>query len=644
MTSNRFIQHIIPELDNTNPSPAVYYEDLREVPLEEAVQDIHPLIPSIFHKVATAKRKCRRTFKLTLDQSASIYLYSMPTTFFTLLNEALRSRNPNTIQPWLLYLKLFTTAIEKLPSCQKTIWRGIPNVNEANFIVDQEITWWSISSCTISIDVISMFVGDVGSIFAINAISGRNIRRYSAIPLEDEIILLPGTRFLVISNPLNLNEKHHIVHMQELPNNRYTNNNTNSDNEDTEDLDSTDLIPDRTRHTYNQILNQKNLQTIRKIIMVLIILSSVTAVLLFAVFKAEKFSSSTTHILSTSTISSKPKIGVWSNTTNMNFARSYHTVSLLSTGKVLVVGGAMHRNRFSSGELYNPSTKLWENVDPMYYYRAGHTATILNNEKVLIVGGNSLEGKENLTTPELFDPRREIWTKLENRNTPRTGHTASLLLDGRVLIAGGYFGGFRSLGLSETYDSSTERWNRTGDMIIPRYNHAAVTLRNGKVLVIGGSNEYGCLNSTELYDPRTGLWTKMKDMNVRRVYHTATLLNNGKVLVVGGFMMFGFDDDVELYDPLTGNWTFVRPMNSQRYHHTTTVLNDGNLLVAGGLCSTILCSNAEIYDPSADHWLNTKNISIQRYSHAATILNDGKVLIAGGIQNNTSIESSEIYG
>ncbi|UJR19291.1 hypothetical protein I4U23_022420 [Adineta vaga] len=48
-----------------------------------------------------------RTSTLTWDQSAAIYLYSMP--------------DRNALKTWLLYLKLFITAFEKLPSCQTTV-------------------------------------------------------------------------------------------------------------------------------------------------------------------------------------------------------------------------------------------------------------------------------------------------------------------------------------------------------------------------------------------------------------------------------------------------------------------------------------------------------------------------------------------
>ena len=63
---------------------------------------------------------------LTCDESASVRLYTMKSfeghdSFYTLLNEKLRSKNRNELESWHSYLKLFLTALYKLPSLKTII-------------------------------------------------------------------------------------------------------------------------------------------------------------------------------------------------------------------------------------------------------------------------------------------------------------------------------------------------------------------------------------------------------------------------------------------------------------------------------------------------------------------------------------------
>src|SRR5262245_17864911 len=70
--------------------------------------------------------------------------------------------------------------------------------------------------------------------------------------------------------------------------------------------------------------------------------------------------------------------------------------------------------------------------------RANRTATILSDGRVLIVGGIGTNGVS--ATAEVFDPGTKEFTAVGNMSAPRAGHTATLLSDGRVLIAGGFDG------------------------------------------------------------------------------------------------------------------------------------------------------------------------------------------------------------
>ncbi|CAF1365480.1 unnamed protein product [Adineta steineri] len=88
-------------------------------------------------------------------------------------------------------------------------------------------------------------------------------------------------------------------------------------------------------------------------------------------------------------------------TGSMNFARGYHTASILPNGLVLVVGGTNSSGvYFNSTELYNPSTSTWTTTGSMNAGRDIHTASALANGKVLVAGGYG--NGSYLTSAELY--------------------------------------------------------------------------------------------------------------------------------------------------------------------------------------------------------------------------------------------------
>ncbi len=81
----------------------------------------------------------------------------------------------------------------------------------------------------------------------------------------------------------------------------------------------------------------------------------------------------------------------WVATGDLNVARTGHTATLLSNGKVLVVGGIANYgdpwNVIDSAELYDPGTGAWSVTGRLHAARVGHTATLLPDGRVLVVGG-----------------------------------------------------------------------------------------------------------------------------------------------------------------------------------------------------------------------------------------------------------------
>jgi hypothetical protein len=214
---NRFINNSLPTLQQANHHTIFDYEDLPLLPLEEAVEKIIPLIPHVMDYVATAKEKCNcHSTLLTRDESAPIYLYTMPTEFYRRLNSGLRDPNRQVLKPWLHFLKLLIAALKKLPSTKAIIWRGVDYDATSEFIDGEVYTYWYISSCSTNLDISERFLSKTGTLFLIDAIHGKDISMFSANPDEQEVILMPGTRVHAKSRTFNLLQSFFIIQLEEI--------------------------------------------------------------------------------------------------------------------------------------------------------------------------------------------------------------------------------------------------------------------------------------------------------------------------------------------------------------------------------------------------------------------------------------------
>ncbi len=324
----------------------------------------------------------------------------------------------------------------------------------------------------------------------------------------------------------------------------------------------------------------------------------------------------------------------WIPASAMSVARSIHTATLLSSGKVLVTGGLGTSNDLASAELYNPATHSWSSAGSMASARELHTETLLSSGQVLITGGSN--GSTWLSSAELYNPATNSWSSAGSMASIRLRHTATLLPSGKVLVVGGYNGSF--LTSAEVYDPATNSWSSAGSMASRRIDHTATLLPSGKVLVAGGGIASGVETaSAELYDPATHSWSSAGSMTVSRALHSATLLSSGKVFVAGGFRGRA---SAELYDPATHSWSSAGSMALGRYQHSATQLPSGKVLIAGG---TGAGAASELYDPATHSWSSAASMATGRQLHTGTLLSSGQVLIVGG-SNSTGVHSSaELY-
>lgn len=209
--SDRFI-----ELQQINQMPIESFEEQPIVPLEKAVEGLIPLIGDILKYVDDAKNKCNKTSRyLTLDESAAIYLYTMPIGFSRLLNATFRAEDQSALEPWFPFLNLFISALKKLPSSKLTVWRAIDrNIDHFSFDNDM-IIWWNIISTSTNLNAIQILLTDTSILLTIDALNGKNISEYSCFPDEQEVILMPGTRLRMITDETNLNNYSSNVHLKE---------------------------------------------------------------------------------------------------------------------------------------------------------------------------------------------------------------------------------------------------------------------------------------------------------------------------------------------------------------------------------------------------------------------------------------------
>jgi hypothetical protein len=198
------------------------YEQTPILSIEAAVVSLKHLIPDIHEKVEIARRRKRHN-QLTRDESTAIRLYTTQwenneNSLYWLLNRDLREANHREqMEPWFGYLKLFLMGLMKLPSENRTVYRGVKMDFSEDYAGKEDITWWHINSCSENVKALEDFIGQSGkrTLFSIESCRGKMIQECSDYPEEQEILLLPGTRLRVVGilkQPSDL----HIIQLKEV--------------------------------------------------------------------------------------------------------------------------------------------------------------------------------------------------------------------------------------------------------------------------------------------------------------------------------------------------------------------------------------------------------------------------------------------
>jgi hypothetical protein len=242
-----------------------------------------------------------------------------------------------------------------------------------------------------------------------------------------------------------------------------------------------------------------------------------------------------------------PSTETFAATGSMEVPRTLHTATVLPSGplegQVLVVGGQYNSSALASSEIYDPSSGTFHPAGAMNYARFWHTATLMPVGKlagrVLIAGGCTF-GPENIgNSAELFDPASQTFSLTGKMATGRCQHSASILPSGEVLVAGG------DDNSAEIYVPSKHRFNPTGWMTYPRRLFQATLLLTGQILVEGG---YGTGSwNAELYgvpvSPKVKVSTKSLALKRTKVgamtSKTIVIRNAGKGVLTGSVSEIG---------------------------------------------------------------------------------------------------------
>ena len=302
-------------------------------------------------------------------------------------------------------------------------------------------------------------------------------------------------------------------------------------------------------------------------------------------------------------------------TGSMNKPRAIHQAILLNDGKVLVMGGITDLSTgllTSSCEIFDPRTEKFTFTDSMAYKRYAFTATLLSTGEVLVTGGAMREtgtGKE----AEIYDPATGKWRKVASMSVGRTGHQAVSVIPNpglkkdQILITGGaveFMGkNVYDNNTAEVYSYLTNTWVAVKPMNKPRAYHIAARLEGTHyaepiVLVAGGyadttsTDNVVVIKDAEIYIPSRNIWVNVPPMNTPRVYFTANTLSpcNTDVLVAGGFTnptTLNAAKDIELFHFLGTFpiWFRGPDMLDGRGYHTATFIPVGYpnmILVSGG--------------------------------------------------------------
>ncbi len=194
-----------------------------------------------------------------------------------------------------------------------------------------------------------------------------------------------------------------------------------------------------------------------------------------------------------------PATNIFNVSNRMTDGRWMHTATLLADGRVLIAGGRNNNctancpiYSLNTAEIFDPVAGTFTPTGSMKISRYNHTATLLTDGRVLILGGETTEdlgtGIEEVGPAELYDPATGQFTKWTNLVLPRSSHSVTLLNNGKLWVVGGLRLPSIATQRTEFFDPATGISVEGPQLAEFHARHSAIRLSNGKVLIFAGSN------------------------------------------------------------------------------------------------------------------------------------------------------------
>ncbi|MFC0844633.1 discoidin domain-containing protein [Streptomyces noboritoensis] len=277
-------------------------------------------------------------------------------------------------------------------------------------------------------------------------------------------------------------------------------------------------------------------------------------------------------------------------------------IALLADGRVLVTGGS----NASRASIYDPRTDTWSSTADMNIARGYQAMTLLSNGDAFALGG-SWSGGDGPKDGEVWSATTHTWRRLpgvpvEGAMTadPKGAYRA----DNHMWLHATSQGRVLQLGPSKQMNWITTDGNGSITPAGTRADSAdamngnAVSYDIGKLLTLGGAPAYQDTPATrraytvDLNGGGRPTATRTGDMAAARAFSNSVVLPDGKVAVFGGQgTPVPFSDATsvmtpEIWDPATGRFTPLATMAVPRnYHSTANLLPDGRIFSGGGgLC------------------------------------------------------------
>lgn len=348
-----------------------------------------------------------------------------------------------------------------------------------------------------------------------------------------------------------------------------------------------------------------------------------------------------------------------------------HTATLLSDGKVLVIGGEVNgrsgiSQALSSAEIYDPATRTFSPAGSLQSPRLGHCAVALPTGAVVVLGGWTLvNGNETLLSQvEAWNPATKTFTVLGSTLSPHPGGQAFLRPDGRIQVVGGYDD--NAIVTSDTYKteifdpaSGTSQYDFA--LTDVEDNATLIPLDASRFMLLGGENGLGGwheLDIAAMYTTDGSLPNPSAGGTLPYPFTGGAGVNlpSGKVVITGGFTFYppvnvyntaGYIAEATVLDYTNVPSTMVTvKLSKGRMRHQAVLFPDGTIGLIGGetftgQINTEFLDDIEIVDlgKSTTSILPAK-LSTPRTRHTLTTLKDGTHLIVGGYHYDPSISDN----